>query len=324
MVCLLLLIPFLRTKTPLDWFIIYAYIYAVISVQAPFNRSYQTMSLLVGTESEQRLFLAILLTFVVLMKSNLSSEKIYSFLGWLGVVSITLSIIAVPFSEFLPNTFTHKAFISGLVPNKAMNGIFNCMLMPFVLNKWPKKKALTIVTVLLLTILSRSSAALLSFTAAFAVTVLPQYRLTFIPILGILFLAVGSIFTKDFLYAGGRFDAYKLFLSSMGWTEYLVGFGPSSFLTRSVYVQGRGTIEAPTQFWLYMHSDPLQFVFEFGALPVITIVAAIYYLYKNSGVYEKMSLTAMVAGSLIYYPFHQAPHLLVFFLTTKLVLNEKT
>jgi hypothetical protein len=306
----------------LDVWVLYAWVYAATVVLFPFSRDYATLPLQISMEAECRLFMVYLVVFVLLMKSNLSTEKIRSVLGRLGIVAFLLSLFALPFDV---------QFISGIVPNKSMNAIFVSALLPFVMLHFSGRLELMLTTMIAffaITYFSNSSSGIL---AGFVVVVasLQWSKETWKEFISVVaFAAVPAIlylFTSTQAFNGtGRMEMYRVLLSNLTPVDYLIGKGPGTFQAWGAYVQAVTRTRLDYGFFLFMHSDPIQYFIEYGVLGLCFIALPVYYLLKSADRLTRASLLALLSGSLFYYPFHFPVHVIVFFLLAKISFNSYT
>lgn len=340
---LLLATPLLRTQWWLDVFVLPAYIYAITLIHFPFTRTYPTIALQVSAEAGVRLFLAYLLVFVALMRSRLSSQSIDKILGRAGVIAIALSILATTFNEcmelvkYVATTYKLQMpdwvwnysgrFISGLIPNKAMNAIFCAALFPFMLVVVKKhwQRTLLLISMIIVAATCNSSSGMIAtvvMMATIGITVLDKTKeklLAALVVAAPLLIYAGN--SKTFWNGTGRFPMYKLFLSIMSRWDYIIGKGPGTFFSYGVYIQGAAK-EIANGFYLYFHSDPLQLFFEYGAVGCVLLLFVLYYTLKFADALTRPALLALLSGSLFYYPAHFPTHIALYFLLIKLSVNN--
>lgn len=304
--------PELKTVPWLNVWVIYAYVYALISAQFPFYLDDITIPLRVTMENWCNNFLAWLLLFVLFMKSNISNRTIKRILEVFGFVALTLSVLSVPFNE---------QFVSGIVPNKAMNAIMLVTLLPFVANGKYAKIIICLTGVLVLH--SLSSSALLAFLSLSLCYLVLEKKLSLKYLLGILgVVVVAGIINRGILDGTTRFTAYRFFFGLMYPTNYLFGVGPSSYLPINTYIQQKTRFHMETGLDLYAHSDPFQYFFEFGALGFLPLLYTMGGVLKYAERRCLLAFCAFCAGSLFYYPFHFPVHLVILFLLIKMSVNN--
>lgn len=321
----LLISTCLIVRSPLLWFM---WLSAALFSSWPFIDASLPPPIVFSVNAEQKQILMLIALFSLLLLKKVQTKKIEVFLGYLGIVSVAATIIAIPF---------HDPFISGLVPNKSMNGILNCMLLPYICKPNYRAVLPAVILVAFLTLTSSSSCAFAAFSAMCAVWVYKTYRPKFLILVlaaASLSLAFGLLFIPD-LFAleagnGTRWEGYHFFFKNFRFWDWMFGYGPGSFMARSIWMQklyhfhyiiGVDGREVQRN-WLYFHSDPLQFIFEYGIVGIPTLALAAWKVWKNAPLAPLLSIAAMCAGSLFYYPFHWPHHLLVLFLSLKIVANN--
>lgn len=308
MVALLLLTPLLRTKTLADYVIIPSWCYAAYMSCSQWVYNTFPVRVRMTINYEQMFFMALLAGFALLIKQEIPKDKIRKWLGIVGVVNIFLSIVSI--------AFDHE-FVSGLVPNKSMNGIFNVMLMPYscmILGVF----GWVVNFVLLFTY--KSSTAFLTFFCVWLFTI--PWTLFNGVVLSLVGL-VSSKFIPYLTYDGGRFTGYRFYFQRFQFWDWLIGMGPSSFFAIGTYMHHKLGLPGGPWYWVYLHSDPLQVLFEYGTLGFFLVGAMLWMLYKQAEELEKLSLVAIVSGGLFYYPAHFPTHLIVIFLVLKLICGTK-
>lgn len=331
---------FIRTgKLWLDCFLIYAWVYASWMVHFPFNTG-ETAAVKISIEHQQSIFLCLLMGLSLLIKKEICSIKIRNFLKWLGVVSIVCSFLAVFYGFFADSSYAAKfchwmnghhpedntyrfnfwpsGFVSGLIPNKSMNAIFNIMLLPFA----AEFGFVAYLANLVLLYFAKSSSAFLTMgVVTFSWLMMSraywQVKAALSTVGVILFTVVGMRLIPNFTVDGDRFKGYKLFFSEFEWVHWLIGAGPSSFMTYGTLMQQKYNFYKGW-YWVYMHSDPLQYLFEFGVLGLFPLLILLIGFFKAAGRETRLAGVAVITGGLVYYPMHQAPFLMVIFLLLKL------
>lgn len=324
LVTLCLFTPLLHTRWWIDVFLIPAYLYAVIASFYQWYYPYPTAKLMVTTQGHQHFFIALCFLFVLLMKADVPSIKLKKCLGYLGLLNLIMTAI-LHFTHGTSWGLTSYYMGSPLIPNSAMNAAVNVALLPFMCDLGIQFELPAILAVGFMTSRSSSSTAWLSlFTMGMAFvwrTYIPK-SLMFIPA-GVVFLVSGKFFIGNFYEDGGRFESYRFFFSDFGVKEWLIGHGPASFMEWSAYLQFTKDFWARHEFSLWMHSDPLQLVWEMGALSAIPVLIMIYGFMKRADDATFLSLSAMLAMSVLYYPFHTPIPLTILFCLAKLVINGK-
>lgn len=339
----LLATPLLRTKTFLDYWLMFAWIYAVIhphiSHLYPISLNMQIM-----IEKHQWELMLLIALFSLLMKSHLSSVRIKKWLMNLGIFNIALSLMAValvPVCEVLLRfkyieTMPILQFVSGLIPNKSMNAVLLVMLLPYVLmHSDALVRCFLFMITVFLVIMAKSSCAYLAlstyiFVDLFFFSKIPKkYPVIILVVMGV----IGVFCLPESMVTGGRFQNYVFFFSDIklnavdkiagfNIVDWLVGRGPASFFTYGAKLQNIAA-RLDNGYGIWMHSDPLQYIYDYGVLGVPLLLATIWETFKRGQRTEILALSGLLAGSLFYYPFHFAPHVLVWFLIMKLVVNNK-
>lgn len=310
------------------------YSYAVIAAFTPFHVEYPSIKLQVVTQGHQHMLIAMILGFILIMKSKLSSVTIEKFLGWFGVVNVlcTLAFRFVPWTYLSDRGYVDRSMLGSVfVPNTAMNAILNVALIPFMMRLKASTDFWWALIVVVLVLTSGSSVAYLSLFAMLAVYLGYLFEETgkragAIPIViagGIFGLVLGAKIDGGFYNDGGRFAGYKMYFQDSNLRDWLLGHGPASFQEWGALIQYAYDSKASEYgFQLWMHSDPLQFIWEYGALFLPLLFVSVWGVFKKADSSVLLSLVALLAGSLLYYPFHQAPHLITIFLLLKIVMND--
>lgn len=309
---ILFFIPFLQTIWWLDVWVVYAWIYAAMTSKLIWFYSDLKNSLQVKLEVDQNMFLLVLALFSLFIKKKVSTNSIAKILAITGVVNLIFSIVALPFDD---------QFTSGLIPNKAMNSIFNTMLLPYtfsLIGGWAT------ILVIITAVLAKSVTALVSLLCMGVTWIYLSNETRKIYQSGLLAFgcALSAIFFNSRVWGPHeRLRIWKESFHLFSIDEWIVGHGPSSFQVLSVYAQGAGRGVYDTFFDMYMHSDPLQYLYEYGVIGLLPLSIGIYYLIKYAQRREILAMAGLLGGCLFYYPMHFYPHLLVFFCIVKIVVN---
>lgn len=314
---LLLLTPFLKVNRYLNPFIFYSFVLGVFKTQQWVLRSDFPVAVLLGAENQALFYMMLLIAFVVVMKSKLPTDWIISFLSFFGVLNTAVTLGLLPWRE---------PFVSGLVSNKGLNAILNVALLPFLLTatkSWSFNWLLAVLSTLTI-FLSGSRSAYLSLGTLLFFKIESRMKYLVLPFVVVTCLAFSP---HPFQYKD-RLGNYQFFFRSFTTSDVIFGRGPGSFFPFSSYEQihyGHGIIHGkPMQgdgLAVWMHSDPLQVIYEYGVVGVVLITPAIVWSFLYAGV-GTASLMALYAGGLFYYPWHQALHLIVIFLLFKIAVNN--
>lgn len=291
----------------------------VIYSKLPINfYSKYTLPVRLSIENSQNELLILIGCLVLILKTKFNAEKILRLIGYWALF---LSLLAIPFQD---------RWISGIVVNKSMNAILCIGLLPYIY------EPLTAILTLLVVLTSKSSSAYLAFFGVLLIRGVNSkmrgfstYRLlAYLKMcMGwVLLLASTLIFLKlldkDIFFAGSRFNGYKFFFNDFHGLEYLFGKGPASFFSISSFRQARELFDFENGYYIWMHSDLLQFIYEYGVLGLIPLFICLYKMLKITKQREFYSLLAFFFGGVFYYPFHFPVHLFVIFLVLKLANGD--
>lgn len=304
MLVLLAITPLLRTKTKLDWIIIYMWVYTVIASHMPFFISPYPMPVVLTTESRQNELLALIVLFVLALRVPFNPVRL---LKKLAKWAIILSVLAIPFQD---------RWISGLVLNKSMNGILLASLTLY---------SSTVGYFLWATfcvLISHSSSAVLALAVViFGAFINKKNAKKIFLLCACIGGSIALIFPRA-LFSGNRFEGYRLFFNDFSFLNWLFGKSPASFFAISSYRQAKEAFHMEHGFLLWMHSDPLQFIFEYGLLGLIPLIISASWVFKHAKKRERLALSAMIAGGIFYYPMHWYIHLFVVFCVIKEVYER--
>lgn len=312
--------PFLISKSPYDVFLVFSWISTLVFLNLPMH--HLTVPLQISCELQQVLFLVTILSFVALLKAKIKNETLYKILGWIGFINLAFTAI----SWFLPGVDGGR-FIYGLISNKAMNGILNLMLWPYMVRMKDRISAFSLLNLpLLFTYHSSSAWASFVAIATFCIFNFVLENKIKMSVFGFSILSAVGFFAKEDLFNGTtRWDGYRFFFSQLSKRDWVIGYGPASFFTMSIYFQEHFKFQTPSQmygYYLWLHSDPLQLIWEMGLVSIPFILWTIYKVFRVAGFYEKTALIAILVGSAFYYPFHYPIHLIALFLVLKIVAND--
>ena len=189
------------------------------------------------------------------------------------------------------------------------------------------RQTLAAVLFLVVAVLTRSSFTLLSLYGV--VVVYARYlsngkeRVKGLLGLGLVGGVLVAVFVPTLLESNGRFDVWWAALKGWWNGPRWLGFGPGSF--EAIYPQSFQPkyLRAYGDF-IQAHNDYVQFMFEFGALAIVTILAGAGFLghhawehwWKNSDqprvvVASQFGLVAILLNAIGNFPFQLAPHFLL-------------
>lgn len=263
-----------------------------------------TLPVKVSIENSQNELLCLICILSLMIKSKINFDKA---LNCFGYVSLIFSFFALFFNE---------RWFSGIVVNKSMNAILVSMLLPYIFNFY------TFIASALVVILSKSSSAYLSFFGMIFIFFLREtknptkFLKYFIPLPLFLYF-----FDKDILFGGSRLIAYKFFFSDFSIWNFLFGKGAASFFSIASYRQTRELFDLANGYYVWMHSDILQFIYEYGIFGLIPLAFVAFK--TNFSKKEFYSLIAICLGSVFYYPFHFPVHLFVLFMVITNVFRRE-
>ena len=246
------------------------------------------ISVVVGMQSNAYFVMGLTCCFVILLKGSISNHKITRYLGVIAVLNLLLTIILLA----IPNSY--HGLVAG---NKSMNQILNIALFPYMGILSPGFFYGGLVVNLILTLTSRSSCAVASLVVLLTFMVVKDELLSKKTKAGL--LAIGgiclSIFTAlsyDHLLNGySRFDAYSLFFRDFTLTDWLIGEGAGSFYTLGIVLQYVNNF-THDGFYIFMHSDFLQLLFEYGVIGAILILPMCVWVFKVAPTATSISLAS--------------------------------
>lgn len=313
---LFLLSPLLKVSKPFTPFLIYLWVYCIFQAELPWNLTIPA-GIKMSIEKDQHLIMALVAGFALMLHWKVETKKLENFLGYLCIFNLVLTIGLLVF---------HSSFISGIVPNKGMNGILNCMLLPFVRDLPKRLKIFALVVIFPLTLQSQSSCAYGAFIAVVSAYVFlkckkkPTAVLFWTVAIGLASVAIGLWLVPNLFDDVRRFQIYKFYISKMSNMDLLLGNGPASFSTLGVVWQSAAKFMVSgehREYILYMHSDPVQFLFEYGILGALPLGWLLWHILKYGSNTVLISLAALFVGGLFYYPMHFPVHLFTVFLILK-------
>lgn len=318
----LALLPLLQLKKEPYTYLGYLLVTSAIAGFIPYLGITPVARMQIARDTCRNEFMVLLLCLIVLIKSKASSELIHKILAWFGVFSLLVAIGS--------HLFGGEAF-NGLTLNPRMHGILNVALIPFAQTLSSSWMFLSIIINLLLLYKCESSATYLSFFAIVFVLVVKtemslKRKVLFTSLGSIVFLITGELLINRFFDDASRFNTYKFFFSeSHNWQSILFGKGPASFFANSIEMQRRlkyFSDDSVLHAWVWMHSDPLQYLYEFGLVGIAFITKILIWVSKRLTVAESCCAASLLAGCLLHYPFHYPPHLFVIFCLLKLATNR--
>lgn len=202
----------------------------------------------------------------------------------------------------------------GLINNPSMNACMLVVCLPFIFKLCTKWVSWSFFAVAALAILLGKSNLGLGMLAIFlSLEILPQkkmrWALSGIPLLFLLaWLTHGE---KTLFSSGGRFDMWRFFMSAWGSNahNWLFGSGFGSFGVFSINLQEHARL-AEGVWWLWLHNDWLQGVFELGIsgflLMAALFIEGVYRFYKDEMYREAQSLLLFGAMMMVNFPLHVA------------------
>lgn len=219
--------------------------------------------------------------------------KIYETLPFYGLLNSLLVIFNYHFG-FGRDSGSYG--ISGFIDSSGINSI---LLSFCFLKSFHSKKYWMLIFYIPAIFLSRSSMAYGVIATGFFFYFYSKRRYLACLIMGLLPIVIGLIPEgQELFHSGDRFKAYKTFMTY--WLENnwaLFGAGPGSYLALCQKIQLetgfdlRGTILV---LWLWLHSDWLQALFEFGVIGFSLLVGAFLTTLKK--VRRNPELFSMVAA----------------------------
>lgn len=177
---------------------------------------------------------------------------------------------------------------SGFLDYASVNACLIAATFPFVLPLFKDKRIIFAASLLplLAVFASKSSVPVGAIAVAYLALVFSYYRdnlkaflIPSLLMLGV-FLIGSSFLDKNLFDSGYRFEAYKLFMGF--WANkapMLTGFGPGTFVVLAPQVQLETSymITGTTgSFWLFLHSEWLQVLFEYGVIGLLLCLIIFY------------------------------------------------
>jgi len=304
MLAFLLAVPLIKTGSYLDWLILPMYCYSVVQSKWPWGLSNYTPHIRMAIESSQNELIAIIIILSLVIKSKIKAVKI---LQAIAKLEIALSIMAIPIQE---------RYISGIIFNKSLNGVLIATLLPYCTNIYWRAAGVGCV------LLSNSSSAYLALAIVLFLSVATKNnaKKVFFSFACVGALAIALI--PDLFFAGHRVESYRWFFIDFSHLDWLVGKGPASFSSIITYRQGKELFHLDDGFLLFAHSEPIQFLWEYGFTMVLPALIAVIGTFKTAQKPERLALAATIAGSIFYYPLRQWLYLPVLFLVLKQVYEK--
>lgn len=303
---LLCLLPFILTRTPLDYLLSYMWINASLFSKLPFAIGNYPKNVVVANEAKATETLLCIALFSLIYKTKKDYGKM---LKSLSAIAILTSIVAYPFDI---------RWLTGLVPNSAMNAILIVSLLLYAPGN------ILFLLGVFIVVMAKSSSAYL----ALASTVLYLFRAEIVKrwkaflLLG--FIAIAGLWSidKDLLNPGIRFSAYQFFFRDFHGLDWFFGKGAGSFWAISTWMQNTYQFDMDNGYLFWMHSDPLQFVFEYGIIGLIPLAFSLTWLLTNLKDRAMIAVLAYLFGGIFYYPLHWPVHLLVLFMAISYERNS--
>lgn len=321
--------PLLRTKWWIDIFLLPAYAYACIAAFSPFYFEYYTKALTVNIHGDQHLFLALCILFALFSKAKIPTKTLETFLGWFGIINLlgTHFMYALSFTRWAPTAwgFPTNRLGSFFVLNTSLNMVLNICLLPYMceLGIWAEVYCVFSIIVLILFAASSSSwLGLVILWMAYLYKQAPPKRAWPLVFAGLALIALGYFFVGSFLNDGGRISGWKFFFDGFSWREYLIGRGPATFQFWGAVLQYANDFNMGIGYFIFLHSDPLQVIWEYGFVGLSLVSVAVYQVLQRAKLNEFLSLSVLLSVSLIYYPFHTPVHLFIIFILLKLVIDK--
>ena len=297
---LLLAVFIVRTKSIYDWLIIPMWVVISLQLCSPLIPTTYTPEVHITTDTRQWEVLLLIATFSLIIKTKFNAEKV---LLWLSRIIVTLGFIAL---------FFNNRRVSGIIPNKSMNAILTAGILIYC------DSLLFFILGSIVVFKSQSSTAFLSYLTMFFGSFLTTNNFKKIFFMSICTGALLIALVPDILFSGHRFESYSFYFLDFSLKDWLLGKGGSSFFAISLYRQKMAGFHLNDGYDLWLHCDPLQFVFEYGLLMLFPLAVIVMHVLQFSNKREIVSLAAISAGSLFYYPFHWPVILLSVFLMLKL------
>lgn len=324
LVSLLLLIPLMHTKWWIDIYLIPVYTYAAVAAFSPIYFKYPSKHLLILIQGHQHFFLAMCLGLVLFLKAKVSPIKIKRALGYFGFAAAICTVVFY-FVPWVNLGASNAKLGSMFVPNTAMNASMIVCLLPFMFSLGIGYELMAVVLTFVIVYKADSSTGLLTLLALIAACVCRAHILHRTIVLlcaAILFFLFGRYITAEFYNDGGRFDSYFFFFREFTYGDWLIGRGPGSFQEWSALLQYAYDYEIHNGYSIFMHSDPLQLVWELGLIMIPSAVISGWQLLKRAHDPVFLSLFAFFVSSIFYYPFHNPVLLTIFFCLVKVVIDN--
>lgn len=208
---------------------------------------------------------------------------------------------------FFPNGYPRY---SGLLVNPSLNAVAILLTVPFTCGY--TRLALELLSVPLIFVTESTTAA-----AVYVVIKTMQLRRPWL-----VFLMAPFLFMHDF-FGKTRWQEYLFF-----WEKFkdhinpLIGSGPNTFYFWGPYFQNQAGRK--TDYWLWLHSDAFQLLFEQGIIGFILWgVALSTIVFKKQRFYrpENQALVGWLVSSITYFPIHSDMLAFIFVLLIRLRLS---
>lgn len=261
------------------------------------------------------------------------------FLNEMGNLELAIAVTCLVDAVYVIVQFITGPRIAGTIgaffDYDAMNACFLAITIPFVFEVFKKNRAwliLPVVAVLLTLVVDHSSTSLGVFCVVMGTLF---YRcleaepwwlrcLAIITSTSVLVLAMHH-FMPHILHDSGRFEVYK---TMMTWwfnnCNHWFGTGNGTFIHFGPHIQQITGIQ-PTQWFLWLHSDWLQIVFEMGYLGMFLSINLFCFLIKYSWnrPYLLSSIMGYASCMVFQFPVHHALLALVGMSIILLALHPK-
>lgn len=247
--------------------------------------------------------------------------------GLVNFLLIFLGVFIIPWKRFnlafkqlyyvgaIQSLFIFYNYLSGqgnigINRNSSLDGALVACLLPFYC--YIKNKYLSVIYLILITVATfvcNGSVGVGCLVAGFTFICWDKVSMKIkllIPI--VLSLIAYLIVGKDLFHHSGRFPVYiesmKFLFNS---DRVLNGFGISSYWYYGPIIQEK-LLSMKNGYFTIMHSDFLQFFFEFGVVAGVALIISLIAIVRRTIILKNLHLTAAIASyfifALFYYPCH--------------------